>query len=90
MRPRGTSRSCSSTRYGTYRNIRTAQQVHDYITHLYNFPGTNVVYDFRFGQQSGALQSSIVARWDAASERFVPASYPGGRPAGVAAGERGA
>ncbi|MGA2392317.1 MAG: ABC transporter substrate-binding protein [Candidatus Lustribacter sp.] len=67
----------------------TARQVHDYITHLYSFPGTNVVYDFRFGQQSGALQSSIIARWDAANERFVPASYPGGRPAGFASGEKG-
>lgn len=59
----------------------TPQQVRDYISHLYNFPGANVVYDFRFGQQSGALQSSIVARWDAAHARFEPASYPGGRPA---------
>lgn len=58
----------------------TAQQVHAYLTHLYNFPGANVIYDFRFGQQSGALQSSIVSRWDAAHARFVPVSYPGGRP----------
>jgi branched-chain amino acid transport system substrate-binding protein len=59
----------------------SALQVHDYLTHIYNFPGTNVIYDFRFGQQSGALESSIVSRWDAAHGRFVPASYPGGRPA---------
>jgi hypothetical protein len=58
----------------------TARQVHDYLTQLQNFPGANVVYDFRFGQQSGALQSSIVSRWDAAHGLFVPASYPGGRP----------
>jgi branched-chain amino acid transport system substrate-binding protein len=58
----------------------TAEQVHDYLAHLYNFPGANVIYDFRFGQQSGALQSDIVSHWDAAHGRFVPASYPGGRP----------
>ncbi len=59
----------------------TAQQVRDYIAHLYNFPGANVIYDFRFGQQSGALQSDIVSRWDAAHGQFRPVSYPGGRPA---------
>ncbi len=62
---------------GTYRRATpragspTAKEVHDYISHLYNFPGANVIYDFRFGQQSGALQSDIVSHWDAEHGRFV-------------------
>lgn len=59
----------------------TAEQVRNYISHIQHFVGTNGVYDFRFGNQSGAGQTIFVlVQWDPRGNRFVASSAPGGHP----------
>ena len=57
----------------------TAEQVRNAITHISHYVGANGVYDFRFGNQSGAGQTIfILLHWDAAKGQFVASSTPGG------------
>ena len=57
----------------------TAEQVRNYIAHIDHFVGPNGIYDFRFGNQSGAGQTIfILAHWDPRSNRFAASSTPGG------------
>jgi branched-chain amino acid transport system substrate-binding protein len=59
----------------------TAEQVRNYIAHLDHFVAPNGVFDFRFGNQSGAGQTIfILVHWDPATNRFVSSSTPGGHP----------
>lgn len=57
----------------------SAEQVHNAISHISHYVGANGIYDFRFGNQSGAGQTIyILVHWDDAKGRFVSSSMPGG------------
>ena len=57
----------------------TAEQLRNAIAHISHYVGANGVYDFRFGNQSGAGQTIfILLHWDAARGQFVASSTPGG------------
>lgn len=59
----------------------TAAQLHDYIENLHSFPGINGMMDFRDGKQRGlGLNATLIVRWDAAKDDWVPVSEPGGNP----------
>ena len=59
----------------------TAAQLHDYIGGLHGFPGMNGILDFRDGKQRGlGLNATLIVRWDAARDDWVPVSEPGGTP----------
>lgn len=59
----------------------TAQQLHDYIETLHDFPGMNGMLDFRDGKQRGlGISGTLIVRWDAAHDDWVPVSEPGGNP----------
>ena len=59
----------------------TAEQVHDYIEQLHDFPGLGGLYDFRVGNQHGLGENNvIVVQYDAAHQRFFAVSKPGGAP----------
>lgn len=58
----------------------TAEQVRAYIAELHNFAGVNGIYDFRFGNQSGADQSiNMMIRFDPGKQQFFASSLGGGR-----------
>lgn len=58
----------------------TAAQIHDYIENLH-WTGANGEYDFHGGNQRGlTTRLSVMVRWDAAKDAFVPVSRPGGVP----------
>lgn len=57
----------------------SAEQIRNYISHIDHFVGPNGIYDFRFGNQSGAGQTIFVlVHWDPQTNRFVSSSTPGG------------
>jgi branched-chain amino acid transport system substrate-binding protein len=59
----------------------TPEQVQKYIENLHGFVGVNGIYDFRHGDQRGLdPTTSVVVRWDGATETFVAVSKPGGAP----------
>lgn len=59
----------------------TADEVRRYIEHIHGLSGAAATFDFRDGSQRGVNAATIlVARWDPASQTFVPASGPGGSP----------
>jgi branched-chain amino acid transport system substrate-binding protein len=59
----------------------TAAQLHDYIENLHGFPGVKGILDFRNGNQRGlGMEATLVVRWDAAKDDWVPVSEPGGNP----------
>lgn len=59
----------------------SAEQVRSYISRLDHFVGTNGIFDFRFGNQSGAGQTIFLfVHWDLPTNRFVSSSSPGGHP----------
>jgi branched-chain amino acid transport system substrate-binding protein len=59
----------------------SAEQLHDYIETLHGFPGINGIMDYRDGSQRGlGLNASLIVRWDAAKDDWVPVSEPGGLP----------
>jgi branched-chain amino acid transport system substrate-binding protein len=57
----------------------SSDQVRAYIDKLHDFAGTNAVYDFRKYPQRGlGREGQVMARYDAATNDFVPISKPGG------------
>jgi branched-chain amino acid transport system substrate-binding protein len=59
----------------------TAAQLHDYIENLNGFAGMNGILDFRDGKQRGlGLNATLIVRWDATRDDWVPVSKPGGTP----------
>jgi branched-chain amino acid transport system substrate-binding protein len=59
----------------------TAQQVHDYIENVRDFPGINGLMNYRDGSQRGeSPDSAVVVRYDVESSTFVAISKPGGAP----------
>lgn len=59
----------------------SAQQVHDYIEQIRDFPGINGLMNYRDGSQRGETpDSALVVRYDADSATFVAVSKPGGAP----------
>ena len=57
----------------------SAEEVRNYIAHVDHFVGTNGIYDFRFGNQSGAGQTIfILVHWDPRRNGFLSSSSPGG------------
>lgn len=57
----------------------TAEQVNAYLQDLRGWAGANGIYDFKEIKQRGIReQASLIARWDAVKNEFVPASKPGG------------
>jgi branched-chain amino acid transport system substrate-binding protein len=59
----------------------TADQIRDYIANLHGWYGAAGQYDFRDGSQRGlTAKTSVVVRFDAAKQRFVPVSRIGGAP----------
>lgn len=57
----------------------TSEQVRAYVEKLHGFAGTNAVYDFRKYPQRGlGPEGQVIARYDAATNDFVPMSKPGG------------
>jgi branched-chain amino acid transport system substrate-binding protein len=59
----------------------TAEQVRNYIAHIDHFVVPNGIFDFRFGNQSGAGQTIfILVHWNPAANRFDSSSSPGGHP----------
>ncbi len=59
----------------------TADQIHDFIENLHDFPGLGGYYDFRTGNQHGLGEDAvIVVSYDSAHQRFIPVSKPGGEP----------
>ena len=59
----------------------SAEQVRNYIAHIDHLVQPNGIYDFRFGNQSGAGQTIfILVHWDPAANRFASSSAPGGQP----------
>jgi branched-chain amino acid transport system substrate-binding protein len=57
----------------------TADQVRGYISELHDFAGAEGIYDFRFGNQSGAGQAiNMLAHFDPAKQQFFASSLPGG------------
>lgn len=59
----------------------TAEQVRNYIAHIDHLVEPNGVYDFRFGNQSGAGQTIfILVHWNPATNTFASSSTPGGHP----------
>lgn len=57
----------------------TADQVRTYIDKINGFAGTNAVYDFRKYPQRGlGRDGQVIARYDAATNDFIPLSKPGG------------
>jgi branched-chain amino acid transport system substrate-binding protein len=59
----------------------TAEQVRSYIAHLTDFPGVSGIYNFVASPERGlGVQDTVVVKWDAAHDRFVWVSKPGGDP----------
>lgn len=59
----------------------TAAQLHGYIEALHGMAGVNGVLDFRDGKQRGlGINATLIVRWDAARDDWVPVSEPGGIP----------
>ncbi len=57
----------------------SADQVRTYIDKINGFAGANAVYDFRKYPQRGlGRDGQVIARWDTATNDFVPLSKPGG------------
>jgi len=57
----------------------TAAQVNAYLQQLSGWAGANGIYNFKETKQRGIReQSSVIARWDAATGDFIPVSKPGG------------
>ncbi len=57
----------------------TAQQVHDYIENLHDYPGIIGIYDFRDGSQRGLTEAdAVIVRWDRDTSSWAPASKFGG------------
>ena len=57
----------------------SAEQMHDAIESLHDYPGIAGIYDFRGGDQHGLGDDSVVLlQWDAPRSAFVPVSGPGG------------
>lgn len=59
----------------------TAQQVHDYIEKLHDFPGINGMMDFRDGSQRGVdANAAVVVRYDIPTGDWITVTKPGGLP----------
>jgi branched-chain amino acid transport system substrate-binding protein len=59
----------------------TAAQLHEYMENLHGFAGINGIMDFRDGKQRGlGLNATLIVRWDASRDDWVPVSEPGGIP----------
>ena len=58
----------------------TAEQIHDYILGLRQFPGVNGLYDFSSGDQHGlGVEDVLVFRWNPATSWWDPISGFGGK-----------
>ncbi len=58
-----------------------AKSLLDYLESEHGFAGTNGIYDYRGGDQRGqGLTALVIVRWDAAKQRVVTVSEPGGQP----------
>lgn len=59
----------------------TAAELHDYIENLHGYAGMNGILDFRNGNQRGlGIDATLIVRWDAGRDDWVPVSAPGGAP----------
>ena len=59
----------------------TGEQLQAYLQHLKGFTGVSGYYDYEKTPQRGlSVENAMVNRWDAAAQRFVPASQLGGVP----------
>jgi branched-chain amino acid transport system substrate-binding protein len=59
----------------------TPTALRDWLAALKDYPGIMGVYDFPRTPQRGAdQQDSLIARWDAPGDRWVPIALPGGKP----------
>ena len=59
----------------------SAPQVRGWLATLKGFPGIHGVYDFQRVPQRGLdVDATLVTRWDAAGDRWLPVSLLGGRP----------
>lgn len=59
----------------------TAAQIQNYIENLHGWFGANGTYDFRGGNQRGlTTKSSVMVRWDTATNAWVAMSRVGGAP----------
>lgn len=59
----------------------TPQQIRSFIANLKDFAGVSGIYNFPDAPERGlGVQDTIVVRWDAAHDRFVWVSKPGGDP----------
>lgn len=56
-------------------------KIRDWILGLHGFVGVNGVYDFHSGDNRGvSVGNTVLVRYDAAKDQFVPVSKPGGAP----------
>jgi hypothetical protein len=59
----------------------TAQQLHDYIEQLHDYPGISGLMNYSTGNQRGENPlSGVVVRYDPDAVTFVAVSKPGGAP----------
>ncbi|MGA2395145.1 MAG: ABC transporter substrate-binding protein [Candidatus Lustribacter sp.] len=59
----------------------TAEQLHDYIDNLRNFPAASGTYDFTRGDQHGLTDAAVIfLTYNPADNSFVPATTGGGVP----------
>jgi branched-chain amino acid transport system substrate-binding protein len=57
----------------------TAAQVHAYLSGLRGFAGSSGIYNFVLSPQRGlSIGDCIIVRWDAAAQRYIAVSGPGG------------
>ena len=59
----------------------TPQKLREWLAALKDYPGIVGIYDFtRIPQRGAGEEDSIMARWDAAGDKWVPVAAPGGKP----------